>query len=107
VFQLGGFLKNYWEDPAVLKILMLDIKAANVSLQAIKVNPLYPWAQGQILPPSSDGTDRPPLHPDAPFIKMIDLSNSSHQLVQHADPKLGRDCWICLRASQVSYAEVA
>jgi hypothetical protein len=60
VFQLGGFLKNYWEDPAVLKTLTLDIKAANVSLQAIKVNPLNSWVQGQILLP-------PQMAPQGPF----------------------------------------
>jgi hypothetical protein len=37
---------------------------------------------------------------------MIALANSSHQLVQQEDPELGRDCWICLRAGQVSYAGV-
>jgi hypothetical protein len=37
---------------------------------------------------------------------MIALANSIHQLVQQADPELGRECWICLRASQVSYAGV-
>jgi hypothetical protein len=37
---------------------------------------------------------------------MIALANSSHQLVQQGDPVLGRDCWICLRAGQVSHAGV-
>jgi hypothetical protein len=37
---------------------------------------------------------------------MIALAKSSHQLVQQADPELGRDCWICLRAGQVSDARV-
>jgi hypothetical protein len=37
---------------------------------------------------------------------MIALAKSSHQLVQRADPELGRDCWICLTAGQVSYARV-
>jgi hypothetical protein len=89
VFSLGGFLENHWGDPAVLKILRLEIKAANVSLLVSKL--LGPWAQGQILPPSSDGTDWPPVHPDTPLIKMIGLANSSRQLVQRADPELGRD----------------
>jgi hypothetical protein len=82
VFSLGGFLENHWGDPAVLKILRLEIKAANISLLVRKVNSLDPWAQGQILPPSSDGTDWPPVHPDTPLIKMIALAKSSHQLVQ-------------------------
>jgi hypothetical protein len=37
---------------------------------------------------------------------MMALANSNHQLIQQADPELGRDCWICLRASQVSYVRV-
>jgi hypothetical protein len=106
VFGLGRFLENHRGDTAVLKILRLEIKAANVSLPVSKVNSLAAWAQGQILSPSSDGTDWPPLHPDTPLVKMIALTNSSHQLVQQADTELGRDCWICLRTSQVSYAGV-
>jgi hypothetical protein len=82
VFGLGGFLENHWGDPAVLKILRLEIKAANVSLLASKINSLDAWAQGQILPPSSNGTDRAPLHRNTPLIKIIALANSSHQLVQ-------------------------
>jgi hypothetical protein len=58
VFRLGGFLKNHWGDSAVLKILRLESKAANVSPPVSKVNSLDPGAQGQILPPSSNGTDR-------------------------------------------------
>jgi hypothetical protein len=61
VFGLGGFLENHWRDPVVLKILRLEIKAANISLPASKINSLDPWAQGQILPPSSDGTYWPSL----------------------------------------------
>jgi hypothetical protein len=87
-------------------ILWFEIKAAYVPLPVSKVKSLDPWAQGQILPPSSDGTDQPPLHPDSPLIKMIALANSSHQLVQGTDPELSRDCWICLRAGQMSYARV-
>jgi hypothetical protein len=37
---------------------------------------------------------------------MISLANSKYQLVQRADPELGRGCWICLRAIQVSYVRV-
>jgi hypothetical protein len=91
VFGLGEFLKNHWGDPEVLKILRLEIKAANVSLPVSKVNSLDSWAQGQILPPLLDGTDWSPLHPDTPLIKMIALVNSSHQLVQRTDPELGRE----------------
>jgi hypothetical protein len=79
---LGGFLENHWGDPAILKILRLEIKTTNVSLLVSKVHSLDPWAQGQILPPSSDGTDWPLLHPDTPLIKIIALANNSHQLVQ-------------------------
>jgi hypothetical protein len=39
VFRLGGFLENHWGDPAVLKILRLEIKAANISLQLVKLTP--------------------------------------------------------------------
>jgi hypothetical protein len=60
---LGGFLENYWGDPAILKILRLEIKTANISLPVSRVNSLDPWTQGQILPPSSDGTDQPPVAP--------------------------------------------
>jgi hypothetical protein len=101
IFKLGGFLENHWGDPAVLKILRilrLEIKAAIISLLVSTVNSLDPWAQGQILPPSSDGTDRPLLHPSTPLIEMIALACTSHQLAQQADPELGRDCWIYLRA---------
>jgi hypothetical protein len=52
VFGLGRFLENHWGDPAVLKILRLEIKAANVSLLVSKVNSLDAWAQGKSsLPP--------------------------------------------------------
>jgi hypothetical protein len=68
VFRLGGFLENHWGDPAILKILRLEIKAANISLL---VNSLNPWAQGQILPSSSDGTDRPLSHPDTPSLNSL------------------------------------
>jgi hypothetical protein len=37
---------------------------------------------------------------------MMALANSSHQLIQQANPELGRDCWTCLSASQGSYAKV-
>jgi hypothetical protein len=37
---------------------------------------------------------------------MMALENSSHQLIQQSDPELGKDYWICLRASQMSYAMV-
>jgi hypothetical protein len=57
-FRLRGFLKNHWGDPAVLKTLRPEIKAANISLPVSKVNSLDPGAQGQILPSSSDGTYR-------------------------------------------------
>jgi hypothetical protein len=53
-----------------------------------------------------DETNQPLLHPDTPLIKIMALANSSHQLIQQADPKLGEDCWICLRAREVSYASV-
>jgi hypothetical protein len=89
VFGLGGFLENHQGDPAVLKILRLEIKAANVSLLVSKVNSLHAWAQGQILPPSSGGTDCPQLHPNTPLIEMRALAHSSHQIVQGADPELG------------------
>jgi hypothetical protein len=32
VFGLGGFLENHWGDPAVLKILRLEIKVQQMSL---------------------------------------------------------------------------
>jgi hypothetical protein len=51
VFGLGGFLENHWGDPAILNILRLEIKGANVSLLVSKVNSLDPWAQGQVFPP--------------------------------------------------------
>jgi hypothetical protein len=68
VFGLGACLENHWGDPAVLKILRLEIKAANISLSlslslslsVSKVNSLDLWVQGQILPPTLDGTDQPP-----------------------------------------------
>jgi hypothetical protein len=37
---VGGFLKNHWGEPVVLKILRLEIKAADVSLPVSKVNSL-------------------------------------------------------------------
>jgi hypothetical protein len=90
----------------VLKTLRLEIKAANHSLPVSKANSLDPWAHGQIFPLSLDGTNWPLPHPDTLLIKMMAPANSSHQLIQQANPELGRDCWICLRASQVSYAGV-
>jgi hypothetical protein len=49
---MGGFPKNHWGDPAVLKILRFEIKAANISLPVSKVNSLDPWAQSKSsLPP--------------------------------------------------------
>jgi hypothetical protein len=39
VFGLRGFLENHWGDPAVLKILRLEIKAAKVFLQLVKLTP--------------------------------------------------------------------
>jgi hypothetical protein len=52
VFGLGGFLENHWGDPEVLKILRLEIKAANVSLQLVKLAPWTPGHRGKSsLPP--------------------------------------------------------
>jgi hypothetical protein len=90
----------------VLKTFRLEIEETTHSLPVNKANFLDPWEQGQILPPSLVGTNWPPLYPDTPLIKMMALANSSHQLIQQTDPELGKDCWICLRASQVSYAGV-
>jgi hypothetical protein len=44
VFRLGGFLESLWDNPTVLKILRLEIKAANTALLVSKVNSLDPWA---------------------------------------------------------------
>jgi hypothetical protein len=85
--------------------LRLEIKATNISPLVSKVNSLGPWTRGKSSLPLH-GTDQLPSHLEAPLIKMIALANSSHQLVQRADPELGRDCWICLRANQVSYVRV-
>jgi hypothetical protein len=87
VFGLGACLENHWGDPAVLKILRLEIKAANISLslslsQLVK---LIPWTSGyrgkSSLPPWM-GLISPCYTLTPPLIKMIALANSSHQLVQ-------------------------